>query len=82
MTPVNLYRKHPDKGGNNEEFKELYSAYDMIGKLIESEASDTSDQEEDEARKRFREENWSDVNSTSITIKIKTIEGSAWEETL
>ena len=38
--------------------------------------------EENEARRMFKEENWTDVNSTSVTIKINSAEGVIWEETL
>ena len=75
--------KHPDKGGNNEDFKELYKAYKTLGNLITSEEiSEESDNEEIEARRVFREENWEKVNSKSITIKVNSSEGDAWEEVL
>ena len=75
--------KHPDKGGNEEEFKELYNAYETLGKLIEkSTDGGEEDKEEAEARKRFREETWEEVNSASITIKVNSNEGNIWEETL
>ena len=75
--------KHPDKGGNNEEFKKLYQAYEALGNIIAAEENkDVNDNEEMEARRKFHEENWEEVNSASITVKIKTSEGRAWESVL
>ena len=52
-------QRHPDKGGINEEFKELCKAFETIGKMIEEEDSlDEEDEEEKEARHRFKEEVW------------------------
>ena len=44
--------KHPDKGGSNEEFKELYRAYEKLGNLITTNTEkDEEESEEAEARK-------------------------------
>ena len=54
--------KHPDKGGSEEEFKEMYSAYEMLGKIITSNSDGGDDSsEEAEAKKRFKEETWEEV---------------------
>ena len=75
--------RHPDKGGTNEKFKELYKAYDTLGNII---ASQTTEEEEDteeiEARRMFREENWEEINSASITVRVKSSDGEAWEQVL
>ena len=74
--------KHPDKGGNEDDFKELYQAYEFLGNLISNSDAEEENIEEAEAKKRFREETWEEVNSSSITIKVNSNEGDAWEETL
>ena len=62
--------KHPDKGGSNEQFKELYSAYEILGKLIASQMThDEEDSEELEARRMFREENWEKNKSEEYMSK-------------
>ena len=51
--------RHPDKEtGTDEDFQELLNAYMAIGKLIEkSRNQDINDEEEDDARKEFKESN-------------------------
>ena len=51
--------RHPDKEtGTDEDFQELINAYNAIGKLVEkSRNQDVNDQEEDDARKEFKESN-------------------------
>ena len=66
--------KHPDKGGSNEQFKELYSAYEILGKLIASQMThDEEDSEELEARRMFREENSVPMNFKEILCSHKNL---------
>ena len=71
--------KHSDKGGTNEKFKELYQAYEILGNMIASKRAEEEDMEEIEARRMFREENWEEINSASITIRVKSTDGDGWE---
>ena len=51
-----------------------------IGNLVEkSDNRDVNDEEEDVARKKFKESNIEKVNKTSVTIKILTAHITAWE---
>ena len=74
--------RHPDKGGSDEKFKELYEAYEILGKLIDSQTSAEQDKEETEARRMFREEIWEEINTASITLKVNAAEGKMWEDVL
>ena len=71
---------HPDKGGSNEKFKELYKAYETLGNLIDSQKTGEEDNEEIEARRMFREENFEEVNSASVTLRVNATD--AWEDVL
>ena len=76
---VIFLERHPDKGGSDEDFKRLYAAYETIGNAIDENNTDiVLDEEETEAWRCFREENWENVNSTSVTVKIKASEGNQW----
>ena len=45
-------QRHPDKGGSNEAFKELFKAYEILGNLITADNSEeNNDEEEREASK-------------------------------
>ena len=62
------------------EFQELLDAYWAIGNLIEeSENYVVDDDEEDLARKEFKQSNVEKINKTSVTIKIKTALVNAWD---
>ena len=76
-------QRHPDKGGSDEAFKELFKAYEILGNMINSnKTQDKEDEEEMEARRKFREENWEEVNTASITIRVQSIDGDAWKRVL
>ena len=72
--------RHPDKKltGSDELFNELGFAYEFIGNLIQNSVNTEIDEEEEQARKEFRESNLEKVNKTSVTIKIKTEHVKAW----
>ena len=74
--------RHPDKGGSDEKFKELYEAYEILGKLIDSQIITEEDKDEIEARRMFREEIWEEVNTKSITLKVHKQDGESWESIL
>ena len=63
--------RHPDKKltGSDELFQELLYAYEVIGNLIQKCENTDKDEEEEQARKEFRESNFEKVNKTSVTIK-------------
>ena len=74
--------RHPDKpGGTTEDFQELLNAYHSIGRLIEKEANEQPDDEEEVvARNMFKQFNFEKENSYSFTISIKNCEYLSWEE--
>ena len=76
-------QRHPDKGGTDEAFKELFKAYEILGNLITSrKTQDKEDEEEMEAKRMFREENWEEVNTSSITIRVHSTDGDNWKAIL
>ena len=74
--------KHPDKGGSNEEFKELYQAYEALGNIIATEPENKEDDEEVEARRMFQEENVEEINSACITLRVNSEGGDVWDKIL
>ena len=73
--------KHPDKpGGKKEDFQELMDAYENLGKIIEETIpEDLQDMEEVNARKAFKDVNFTAENVSSITINIDTNMFKSWE---
>ena len=76
--------KHPDKtGGKKEDFQELMDAYQNLGKIIEETIpEDLQDIEEVNARKAFKDVNFTTENVSSITINIDTNMVKSWEKGL
>ena len=74
--------RHPDKGGTDKEFQELYKAYEILGNIIASQNAEDVDTEEMEARRMFKEENWEEIKSASITIRVNCADGGEWESVL
>ena len=76
--------RHPDKpGGKKEDFQELMEAYENLGKIIEETIpEDLQDKEEVNARKAFKDVNFTTENVSSITINIDTKMVKSWEEVL
>ena len=75
-------KRHPDKPtGTKEEFQELISAYEKLGKIIENTTKDDhKDDDETLARKLFKQYNFEKENTYSFTISIKNNEYSSWEK--
>ena len=62
--------RHPDKGGENDQFQKLMEAKLVLSKYIsEFIPEDKNDSVEVEARKLFKEFNEVQMNKNSITIK-------------
>ena len=74
--------KHPDKpGGKKEDFQELMNAYENLGKIIEqSSPEDLEDKDEVNARKAFKDVNFTTENISSFTVNIDTNMVKSWEE--
>ena len=75
---------HPDKNGGTKEanilFQNLMKAYELAGKVAESNACDDSDDEDLIARKMFRQFYFTAVqeNLSSFTIKTEKTLNSLW----
>ena len=61
---------HPDKGGNDEAFKSLVEAKEILSKYIKNNVPEDKENEEEVlARRSFTECNVVKVNKTSVTIE-------------